>query len=77
MPRAMGLAVKMAEKGYLSTETAAERIGFAVSSVTRLCATSRVRSERIGRSWWVQKESLIQYLGGTESVRALFESEEA
>lgn len=73
MARPQGLEAKMVERGFLSTEFAAERTGYLVGSMTRLCSEGKVKAERTGRFWWIEKEALIQYLGGTPTIRDLLD----
>lgn len=71
MPRPAALEAQMTARGFISTELAAERTGYLVGSMTRLCSEGKVKAERTGRFWWIEQESLIAYLGGTPTVREL------
>jgi excisionase family DNA binding protein len=43
----------------LSTREAADRLGYDVGHVRRLCATGHLRAVKRGRDWWIPASVLV------------------
>jgi len=63
-------ARKLARSGYMTAREAADLIGRHVTSVYRMVQAGTVDGLHIGRSWYVQRDSLARYLGPA-AARAL------
>src|SRR3989344_3835830 len=48
-------------KKYISTNQAGLLTGYSKDHIARLCAGDQVISKRIGRTWYVEEESIIKY----------------
>lgn len=53
----------MAEKGYLRAADVARKIGRSVTSIYALVRTGEVKGMRVGRAWYVERASMVQWLG--------------
>lgn len=50
-------------KGYIPAPAVARAVGRHMSSVYRWISAGHLKATQVGRSWYVEKESLIAYLG--------------
>ena len=57
----MELGLFFDNKKYISTNQAGLLTGYSKDHIARLCAGDQVISKRIGRTWYVEEESIIKY----------------
>ena len=53
---------------FMTTQEAADRLGFTLQGVSKLIRQNRLSAERFGKSWLVSKKSVHEYLGKTKGM---------
>jgi len=51
---------------YMDTREAAELLGLTRKSVARLAAEEKIIATKIGRDWWLLRESVHEYFEATK-----------
>lgn len=57
----------MNQQDYMSTEEAADRLGYTPQHVSRLARTGTLQAQRIGRDWMILRESVNRRVAGKEN----------
>jgi excisionase family DNA binding protein len=59
----------MLQDGYITTAEAAEAMGVNVSTVYRWVKTGQIVGTRVGRSWYVRTEDLIERYASSPTIQ--------
>src|SRR6185437_1786021 len=51
------------DKNIISTKAASELSGYSPDYLSRLARSGKIRGTQVGRTWVVQKESLLEFMG--------------
>ena len=54
---------------YMDTREAAELLGITRKSVARLAAEEKITATKIGRDWWLLRQSVQAYLEATKNKK--------
>src|SRR4051812_41884706 len=54
---------------YISASDAAEQVGFTRDYISKLCRDGKVQARRIGKNWFVEPDSLFEFLGTIETSK--------
>ena len=53
---------------YMTTQEAAEKLGFHVKSIPKMLRDNILKGERFGRAWLVSRKSVEEYLKKTKGM---------
>lgn len=62
-------AAIMLQDGFITTATAAEAMGVNVSTVYRWVKTGQIVGTRVGRSWYVRVEDLVEKHASSPTIQ--------
>ena len=57
------------KSGWISTHRAAQLTGYTRDYVGQLARSGRVAAEQVGRTWYVERDSLLRYKAGVRPGR--------
>jgi excisionase family DNA binding protein len=68
MPAPPAIEASLRKDGWLPASAVARALGVQPSTIYRACAEGRMSGRRVGRAWYVKKETVLAYYGNTAEI---------